>query len=65
MAHGNINPTNPLIGIRSFGEKTNLVSQIITAQIKGYQQNGLLATANHFPGHIISFTYDMVPHYLC
>jgi beta-N-acetylhexosaminidase len=47
----NTNPSNPVIGVRSFGEKTNLVSQMTVAQIKGYQQNGVLATAKHFPGH--------------
>lgn len=47
----NTNPANPVIGVRSFGEMTDLVSQMTTAQIRGYQKNGLLATAKHFPGH--------------
>ncbi|XJZ28579.1 glycoside hydrolase family 3 N-terminal domain-containing protein [Bacillota bacterium Lsc_1132] len=51
LADVNTNPANPVIGVRSFGEKTELVSQMTVAQIKGYQQNGLLATAKHFPGH--------------
>ena len=51
LADVNTNPANPVIGVRSFGEKTDLVSQMTAAQIKGYQQNGLLATAKHFPGH--------------
>jgi beta-N-acetylhexosaminidase len=51
LADVNTNPTNPVIGVRSFGEKTKLVSQMTVAQIKGYQQNGLIATAKHFPGH--------------
>jgi beta-N-acetylhexosaminidase len=51
VADVNTNPFNPVIGVRSFGEKTELVSQMTSAQIMGYQQNGLLATAKHFPGH--------------
>ncbi|MCM2535436.1 hypothetical protein NDK43_27740 [Neobacillus pocheonensis] len=51
LADVNTNPSNPVIGVRSFGEKTDLVSQMTVAQIKGYQHNGLLATAKHFPGH--------------
>ncbi|MGG5252865.1 glycoside hydrolase family 3 protein [Neobacillus sp. SM06] len=47
----NTNPANPVIGVRSFGEKTDLVSQMAVAQIKGYQENGVVATAKHFPGH--------------
>lgn len=51
VADVNTNPLNPLIGVRSFGENTELVSQMTAAQIQGYQQNGILATAKHFPGH--------------
>lgn len=51
LADVNTNPSNPVIGVRSFGEKTDLVFQMTVAQIKGYQQNGLIATAKHFPGH--------------
>lgn len=51
LADVNTNPANPVIGVRSFGEKTDLVSQMTVAQIKGYQENGVVATAKHFPGH--------------
>ncbi len=51
LADVNSNPSNPVIGIRSYSEKTDLVSQMAAAQIKGYQQNGVVATAKHFPGH--------------
>ena len=47
----NINPLNPIINTRSFGEKPELVSYLATAFIRGCQENGLLATAKHFPGH--------------
>ncbi|WP_409276124.1 glycoside hydrolase family 3 protein [Neobacillus sp. SCS-31] len=51
VADVNTNPANPVIGVRSFGERTDLVSQMTVAQIKGYQENGVVATAKHFPGH--------------
>lgn len=47
----NINPDNPIINTRSVGEDPELVSRIAEAFIKGCQDNGLIATAKHFPGH--------------
>ena len=47
----NNNPNNPIINIRSFGEDPEQVSLMSTAYIRGIQENGLLATAKHFPGH--------------
>lgn len=47
----NVNPDNPVIGVRSFGEDPELVARFGAAAIKGYQKNGVVATAKHFPGH--------------
>lgn len=47
----NNNPDNPVIGVRSFGEDPELVADLGLAYIKGLQQNGIAATAKHFPGH--------------
>lgn len=47
----NVNPENPVIGVRSFSEDPELVTQLGQAQINGYQSENLLATAKHFPGH--------------
>jgi len=47
----NINPHNPVIGIRSFGEDPTTVAQLASAMIKGIQSQGVAATAKHFPGH--------------
>lgn len=47
----NNNPKNPVINTRSYGEDPKLVATLATAAIKGYQENGLLATGKHFPGH--------------
>ncbi|MFB4167269.1 glycoside hydrolase family 3 protein [Virgibacillus sp. JSM 102003] len=68
VADVNTNPANPVIGVRSFGEQTDLVSEMTVAQVNGYQENGVIATAKHFPGHgdtsvdshygLASVTYD-------
>ena len=47
----NINPKNPVIGNRSFGEDKENVAQKAVALMKGLQNNGIYATAKHFPGH--------------
>ncbi len=47
----NINPENPIINVRSLGEDPEQVSRLAIAFIKGCQENGLIATAKHFPGH--------------
>lgn len=47
----NINPDNPIINVRSFGEDPVQVSRLAGSFLKGCQENGLIATAKHFPGH--------------
>jgi beta-N-acetylhexosaminidase len=47
----NNNPANPVIGVRSFSEDPQLVARLGTAVIRGMQENGMIATAKHFPGH--------------
>jgi beta-N-acetylhexosaminidase len=47
----NNNPKNPVISLRSFGENAQLVSQLGAAVVRGIQENGMLATGKHFPGH--------------
>ncbi len=51
VADINSNPSNPVIGMRSFGQDKNLVARLSVAYMKGLQQNGVLANAKHFPGH--------------
>ena len=47
----NNNPKNPVIAARSFGEDPQLVARMGRSFIRGIQDNGMLATAKHFPGH--------------
>jgi len=47
----NNNPNNPVINFRSFGENKNQVARKAIAYMQGMQDNGILATAKHFPGH--------------
>jgi beta-N-acetylhexosaminidase len=47
----NINPDNPIISTRSAGEDPERVSRLADAFIRGCQENGMPATAKHFPGH--------------
>ncbi|PTX53886.1 beta-N-acetylhexosaminidase [Melghirimyces profundicolus] len=47
----NVNPDNPVIGVRSYGEDPGLVADLGAEAIRGYQNNGVIATAKHFPGH--------------
>jgi beta-N-acetylhexosaminidase len=45
------NPRNPVIGDRSFGDDPDLVGRLGAAMIRGFQENGVVACAKHFPGH--------------
>jgi beta-N-acetylhexosaminidase len=47
----NNNPLNPVIGNRSFGEDKYNVTRKALMYMKGMQDNRVLATGKHFPGH--------------
>ncbi len=47
----NINPNNPIIGNRSFGEDRDNVALKGIAFMKGMESAGVLASGKHFPGH--------------
>ncbi len=47
----NVNPRNPVIGIRSFGDQPALVTDFGVAFVRGQQDEGLVTVAKHFPGH--------------
>jgi beta-N-acetylhexosaminidase len=52
----NINPRNPEIGIRSFSDDPEVCAKHAVALLKGFQDNGIAATAKHFPGRGDSYT---------
>lgn len=51
VADININPLNPVIGDRSFGEDKEDVAVRAIAYMKGLQAAGVLTSGKHFPGH--------------
>jgi beta-N-acetylhexosaminidase len=51
VADINNNPKNPVIGIRSFGDNKFNVATKVTSYMKGLQDNNVLVSVKHFPGH--------------
>ncbi|MFC9312928.1 glycoside hydrolase family 3 protein [Streptomyces nigra] len=52
VADVNVNPANPVIGVRSFGSEPDAVAGLVAAEVAGYQHaRQVAATAKHFPGH--------------
>ncbi|HEX2123042.1 MAG TPA: glycoside hydrolase family 3 N-terminal domain-containing protein, partial [Thermoanaerobaculia bacterium] len=47
----NVDPNNPVINTRSFGDDPHDVARYVAAFVRGVQSEGGLATAKHFPGH--------------
>ncbi|SFU20408.1 beta-glucosidase [Algoriphagus locisalis] len=47
----NTNPTNPVIGYRSFGTNPQKVAELSLAMYQGMKQAGIGACLKHFPGH--------------
>ncbi len=47
----NVNPLNPVIGVRSYSDDPVKVAKFGCNFIKGLQENNVVATAKHFPGH--------------
>ncbi|MDR0292174.1 MAG: glycoside hydrolase family 3 protein [Elusimicrobium sp.] len=58
----NINPGNPIIGVRSFGSDNELVGRMGAAVISGLNAAGIISVAKHFPGHgntLLDTHYDL------
>ena len=51
VADVNVNPENPIIGVRSFGSNPKTVSKFCAAAVEGYLASGIAPCAKHFPGH--------------
>ena len=51
VADVNINPKNPVINTRSFGEDPIQVADKVIAYASGLEGGGVLSVCKHFPGH--------------
>lgn len=51
VADVNMNPNNPVIGIRSFGGSPERVGDFVQAYITGMHEQGMPSSVKHFPGH--------------
>lgn len=51
VADVNVNPDNPVINVRSFGEDPAEVARFVAAFVRGVESRGVIATVKHFPGH--------------
>jgi beta-N-acetylhexosaminidase len=51
VADVNVDPANPVIGIRSFSANPTLVATLTAAAVDWFHQAGEAAVAKHFPGH--------------
>ncbi|GAA4836982.1 glycoside hydrolase family 3 protein [Saccharopolyspora rosea] len=52
----NVNPANPVIGVRSFSSDPQLAARLTAAQVHGYEDSAppgatVSAAVKHFPGH--------------
>jgi beta-N-acetylhexosaminidase len=47
----NVNPDNRAIGTRSYGADPELVARFGLAAMAGYEDQGVMPVAKHFPGH--------------
>ncbi|RJQ74090.1 glycoside hydrolase family 3 protein [Pseudonocardiaceae bacterium YIM PH 21723] len=47
----NVNPANPVIGVRSFSSDPELTARLTATAVEGLQDASVSATAKHFPGH--------------
>lgn len=47
----NSNHSNPVIGVRSYGDDPHMVARFAERSVRGLLDGGALCTAKHFPGH--------------
>ncbi len=60
----NVEPKNPIIGARSYGDDPDQVADKAMAMMRGLQKGGVMATLKHFPGHgnVSTDSHLDVPH---
>ena len=47
----NVNPANPVIGVRSFSDDPGIVAEYGAALMEGLHEAGVICSLKHFPGH--------------
>ena len=47
----NNNPKNPVINVRSYSEKPEIVTEYMVEAVKGYHDAKMMTSVKHFPGH--------------
>lgn len=47
----NSNPSNPIIGVRSFSDDSQIVAEQGAAFVQALNEQGVISTLKHFPGH--------------
>lgn len=55
---------NPIVGVRSFGMSTDVVTRHVAAAVRGLQNSGVGACVKHFPGHgaVLEDSHHDLPH---
>jgi beta-N-acetylhexosaminidase len=51
VADVNVDPLNPVIGLRAFGDDPGAAAAQVAAAVRGLQRTGVAACIKHFPGH--------------
>ncbi|NUW30082.1 beta-hexosaminidase [Nonomuraea sp. SMC257] len=51
VADVNVNPDNPVIGRRAYGDDPAKVAAMVSGAVKGFGDAGVASSAKHFPGH--------------
>ncbi|MEO6700790.1 MAG: glycoside hydrolase family 3 N-terminal domain-containing protein [Jatrophihabitantaceae bacterium] len=51
VADVNLDPRNPVIGVRSFSADPAVAAGQVAAAVRGIQRSGVAACVKHFPGH--------------
>lgn len=51
VADVDLEPRNPIIGVRAFGTEPDEVARQVAAWVRGCTRGGALSCAKHFPGH--------------
>jgi beta-N-acetylhexosaminidase len=47
----NVNPLNPIINIRTYGDSPDLIVSMASAYLRGHAAGKMLSCLKHFPGH--------------